>query len=234
MTDLSIPLEGGVSLGARFFAAAKQGATILFFHGNGEIVADYDDVGPLFMSMGVNFFAVDYRGYGRSGGSPTVSSLMTDCHEAFEFARTWLANRGFDGPLVVMGRSLGSAPALELASSHGEKIDGLIIESGFARTVPLMEYLGIDTAAWGITEEKGMRNSDKVAAYGGPVLVIHAEHDQIIPFEEGEMLYRLSASADKNLVRIPGADHNTIFVYGLEQYLGAVAALVKKSFSKRP
>lgn len=59
--DISIPVAGEVAVGARFHTAHPVGPNILFFHGNGEIVADYDDLGQIYNQMGVNFLPVDYR-----------------------------------------------------------------------------------------------------------------------------------------------------------------------------
>ncbi|HOW82779.1 MAG TPA: alpha/beta hydrolase [Spirochaetota bacterium] len=235
LVNLAIPVDQGVSLGAKMFLAARESSTILFFHGNGEIVADYDDVGSLFMRMGINFLAVDYRGYGRSGGTPTVSAMMRDSHEVFRFCRKWLGDQGYTGPLIVMGRSLGSAPALELASCYPAEIDGLIIESGFAYTVPLLGILGIDAGDYGIDEEKGFLNAEKIKRYRGPTLVIHAERDHIIPFSDGEVLFASSAAEkdNKTFLKIPEANHNTIFVHGLEQYLKAVADIAGKSVKSK-
>ena len=143
-TDMYIPVGEEISVGARFHLAGKEAPNILFFHGNGEIVSDYDDLGPVYNRMGINFLPVDYRGYGRSGGEPTVSSMMRDCLTVYDFTRKWLSDNGFKGPFIVMGRSLGSASALELASRHVDNIDGLIIESGFAFTEPLLRLLGVD------------------------------------------------------------------------------------------
>src|SRR3972149_3007293 len=101
-----IPVGSGVVLGARFFFADPEGPSLLFFHGNGEIVADYDDMGRIYQGMGINFFPVDYRGYGRSTGSPTVSAMMHDCHLVLAFFLDMLAGKSMEGPLLVMGRSL--------------------------------------------------------------------------------------------------------------------------------
>ena len=68
--DILIPVEEDVVIGARFHMAKRSGANILFFHGNGEIVADYDELGPVYNQLGMNLLAVDYRGYGRSTGNP--------------------------------------------------------------------------------------------------------------------------------------------------------------------
>ena len=73
--DVLIPVEKDVVVGGRFHMADPRAPNILFFHGNGEIVADYDDLGPFYNRMGINFLPVDYRGYGRSTGSPTVTAM---------------------------------------------------------------------------------------------------------------------------------------------------------------
>jgi len=112
--------------------------------------------------MGINFMPVDYRGYGRSGGRPTVAAMMQDCHTIFEFARYWLLDNRYQGPLIVMGRSLGSASALELAWKYPQQIDALIIESGFANVKPLLQLLGVNVAAIGFEESAGFGHLDKI------------------------------------------------------------------------
>lgn len=88
-----------------------------------------------------------------------------------------------------MGRSLGSAPALEIAAEYGEKIDGLIIESGFAETLPLLRTLGVDPNHLEIKEEDGFANADKIKNFNKPLLIIHAEDDYLIPLVQAEKLY---------------------------------------------
>jgi fermentation-respiration switch protein FrsA (DUF1100 family) len=189
--DILIPVEDEVVIGARFHMAEKAAANILFFHGNGEIVADYDALGPVYNQMGGNFLAVDYRGYGRSTGRPTVTAMMQDCHLVFEFVQNWLKQNHFTGPIILMGRSLGSASVLELAAA----------ESGFG-------------------------NIDKIKRYHKPTLIIHAEFDHIIPFSDGEALYDASPSPDKAFLKIPGANHNDIFMRSPQEYLAAVKNMV--------
>ena len=127
-----------------------------------------------------------------------------------------------------MGRSLGSASVLELAAAHGPKIDGLIIESGFAYAGPLLQLLGIDLKAIGFNEEKGFGNIDKIRKFTNPSLIIHAEYDHIIPFSDGQALYEACPSGDKIFLPIPDANHNDIFMHGAQEYLAAVAGLVAK------
>lgn len=226
--EVMIPVEDKVRIGARFHMAHASGPSLLFFHGNGEIVSDYDDIGPLFNRLGINLMAVDYRGYGCSEGSPTVSAMMADCHRIFDFANIWRSENGFTGPLIVMGRSLGSASALELAAACGDRIDGLVIESGFAWAGPLLRLLGVDPNRIGFNESSGFANVDKIRTFNGPTVIIHAEFDHIIPFSDGEALFDASGAKDKVLVKIPGANHNDIFMRGLDRYLEALSRLAEK------
>ncbi len=226
--DIRIPVDTGVHVGARWHMAHAGNPSILFFHGNGEIVDDYDDIGPLFNRLGINFMVVDYRGYGCSDGSPTVSAMMADSHRIFEFVEGWTTANGFAGPLIVMGRSLGSASALELAAGHPDRIAGLVIESGFAWAGPLLRLLGVAPDRIGFEEAKGFANVDKIGQFKKPTVVIHAEFDHIIPFDNGEALFASSGADDKVLVKIPGANHNDIFLRGLDRYLDAITDLAQK------
>lgn len=226
--DIFIPVEHGVNIGACFYMGEKSAPNILFFHGNGEIVADYYDVAQMYNKMGINFLPVDYRGYGRSDGKPTVTSMIKDCHIIFEFTKNWLKQRNYTGPLIIMGRSLGSASALELAHNYKNEIDALIIESGFAFAVPLLRLLGINTDAIGFEENQGFENIDKIENFTNQVLIIHAENDHIIPFSDGQALYNACKSPGKTLLEIKGANHNDIMYAGFSDYMSAIKDLAQK------
>ena len=226
--DIMIPVEAEIAIGALFHLTDKSACNILFFHGNGEIVADYDEFGRMMNQLGINFLAVDYRGYGRSNGQPTVSAMMRDCHVIFDYVIRWLEKNGYQGPLVLMGRSLGSASVLELTAHYDHQIDGLIVESGFAYAGPLLQLLGINTAAIGFEKAKGFSNIDKIASFKKPTLIIHAEKDHIIPFSDGRALFDACSAPNKSLLKIPGANHNNIFMYGLNNYMTAIQKLVNQ------
>jgi uncharacterized protein len=222
---ITIPGENDVVLGGRFHLSGQDSPTILFFHGNGEIAADYDDIGSIYRGMGINFLPVDYRGYGLSSGKSTVTAMMRDSHAVIAYVAAWLTERGFTGPLAVMGRSLGSAPALEVAFHNAELIAGLIIESGFARILPLLSLLGISDPE--LTEAAGPQNLEKIRQVRMPTLIIHAEFDHIIPFAEGNDLYEASGATEKKFLEIPGADHNNVFFQGMKPYLDAIGTFMK-------
>jgi len=226
--DHEIEMAPGVVLGARFFLAADPAAVnLLFFHGNGEVVADYDDAGPQYNAQGINFLAVDYRGYGHSTGAPTVSAMIQDAHMVLRWMRDWLAKEGRTGSLVVMGRSLGSVPAIELAASE-EAIAGLIVESGIARTLPLLRTIGLDVQALGIDEADGFGNLEKIATVQKPTYILHAQHDQIIPLVQAEELQSLCGARSKEFQMIPGADHNNILALTGKLYFQAIKQFLKR------
>jgi pimeloyl-ACP methyl ester carboxylesterase len=222
-----IPVEGNIAVGACLHLADKAATNILFFHGNGEIVADYDDVGPLYSKLGVNFLPVDYRGYGRSGGSPTIAHMLGDSHAIFDFITTWLRKNGYTGRMVVMGRSLGSASALELGTVRQAEVSGMILESAFAYGLPLLELLGVRIEAPDAVEKKVFGHIRKMASFRKPVLIIHAEHDHIIPLSDGRALFEACRCDSRTFLEIEGADHNNIFFRGLSRYMGAVGNFCK-------
>lgn len=217
--DLMIDVEAGVQVGGSFHFSSADVPVILFFHGNGEIVSDYDDLGILFTQTGLNFFVVDYRGYGSSDGTPTVSDMIRDAHMVFDFVRTYMFSEGLTGPLCVMGRSLGSASALELAKTKQDQFSALIIESGFAWMKPLLRTLGVFLEDGDKSGHEGVENIDKIKSFLKPCLIIHAQYDHIIPFSDGQALFDACPSDNKKLLEVKGANHNDIFLRGMNEYL---------------
>ena len=95
--DFFVDVENGVEVGCNFWAVSEEAPTILFFHGNGETVADYEYFAPIYNNRGINLCVVDYRGYGASNGVPTVSNMLSDSHVIFQHLRQKLEQNGFTG-----------------------------------------------------------------------------------------------------------------------------------------
>ena len=209
--EIVIDTKDDAVIGCRLHLGKKNYANILFFHGNGEIAHDYDPIGPVYNSCGLNFIVADYRGYGISTGKPSVSSMLSDACIIFDAICKKLENNGYSGPLWLMGRSLGSAPATGLAAGCKKQIEGLIIESGFAGVQDLLKRLGILPKALDIETSMLFSNAENISKFSGPLLVIHAEHDHIIPLEHGKQLFEASPSMKKSIKIIPDANHNNIF-----------------------
>lgn len=226
--NILIPVEKNINIGARFYSAGKQRPIILFFHGNGEIAADYNDMAQIYNQINLNFMPVDYRGYGQSDGTPTVTAMMRDCHQIFQYTENWLSENGYKGPVVLMGRSLGSASALELAAEYKDSVGGLIIESGFSFVIPLLKLIGVQAESLALTEKQGLRNYEKIKTFDKPTLIIHAEYDDIIPLKEGKLLYQNCSAPDKKLLVVPNAGHNDIFAAGIQLYMESIYNLVNR------
>ena len=225
--DGTIPVGEDVVLGYRLYAQQKQSPLIIYFHGNGEIATDYDDVCPQFELIGLSLLVVDFRGYGWSSGQPTMKSLLDDVEAIQKALPTILdqANLGRNSQ-YLMGRSLGSAPAIHMASLYPDSFDGLIIESGFADVTPLLVRRGFPVEVLaGLPDPVG--NVRKIESLGMPLLIIHGEEDRLLPVANGQQLYDVSGAEMKRICRIPRAGHNDLMWIGKEQYFSSIARFIQ-------
>ena len=227
--NIDVEVEPSITIGCRLFTADKQAPTILYFHGNGEIVPDYDDIGPMYTQQNINLLVTDFRGYGWSDGTPSGSSLLSDSRVLYEKLKQYLADNGYSPMLFIMGRSLGSACAIEIASVYDDEIKGLIIESGFAQTLPLARTLGIDpTLLETITEEQTFNNGGKISSVTSPTFLLHGQLDNLIPLWQAEKLHAECGARSKELQVVPGADHNSLIAVGGIYYFQAIKQFVDR------
>ncbi len=226
--DLSVTVDNQVSINCRFHVGDRQWLWILFFHGNGEVVSDYDEIAPFFHDRRLNLGVADYRGYGTSGGVPTLTDLLRDAQAIFEAARSEFARRGFRDSLWIMGRSLGSISALELAYWYPESIEGIVVESGFCSVTRIITHLGIP--ATGIDLEKIDRECvEMVRKISIPALIMHGERDTLVPVKEAKDLYQELGSKRKELLIMPEADHNDIMIVGFKKYFDTLQNFIEKN-----
>ena len=216
-TDHAVAMNDEVSLSCRFFPAGQDSPTILFFYGNGETATDYNGIAPLYNQTGLNFFVSDYRGYGRSGGWPSFTAMLNDAHKVLEYAAGMLESEGYTGKLYVMGRSMGRHSAFELAANRGDRLSGVVIESGrpilgnFVYGLPPQQAQALEAAYM-----------DKVCSITIPTLVIHGEQDELAPVQQAVLMHESFKSEDKRLLTIPGAGHNDLLYRGLNEYFAAI------------
>ena len=228
VSDGTIPVSDSVHLGYRLFAASDTALPlVLLFHGNGEIASDYDDIAPLYHRAGASLLVVDFRGYGWSSGQPSAPALLADVDSAYEALPGLLEKAGLTGELFVMGRSLGSAPAIHLVHEYADTFAGLILESGFAHILPLMARLGLPTERLaGLPDPVG--NIRKLTEVDLPLLVIHGERDTILPVANGQALYDASPASQKRILRVPRAGHNDLLFYAPDEYFAAIADFIQE------
>ncbi|MFB2919608.1 MULTISPECIES: alpha/beta hydrolase [Aerosakkonema] len=219
---VAVEVEPGVAVTGRLHPASTDSPAILYFHGNGEIAADYDELAQIYVDLGITLLVMDYRGYGSSDGKPTASNLLSDAVTVFDavgeiFQSHYLSPKQF----YVMGRSLGSAAAIEVARYAGDRLAGLIIESGFADTFALLSRFGVKIKR-AEEERDGCRNAFKLSQITTRTLIIHGQNDVLIPVEDALELHRSSAAQDKEILLISKAGHNNLMVLGMDLYFEAI------------
>ena len=216
-SDHAVAVSDDISLSCRFFPAADTAPNILFFYGNGETANDYNGIAPLYTRIGVNFFVADYRGYGRSGGWPSFTTMLADSVKVLDYVEGKLKSEGYGGSIFVMGRSMGRHSAFELAACHGVRLAGVIIESGrpilgnFVYGLPPQDAKALEAAYL-----------QKVSSIAIPSLVIHGEEDTLAPVQQAVQMHQCFQSVDKRLLTIPGAGHNDLLYQGLVEYFSAI------------
>jgi len=212
---LQFQINIDITIGGFFYLNNTNLPTILLFHGNGEIAADYQYFLNFFFECGINLAVVDFRGYGFSSGEPIYSSLITDALPIYNEFYNWLIENDLNTSLFVLGRSLGSVCAAEIGAHNPESLNGIIFESGFASIYNLMTRL-FRVSGSGITNEtlSEYSNDIRIRKIKKPVLIIHGTQDAIIPYDEGKLIYdNIVDEIEKKLVLIDGAGHNNIFSF---------------------
>ena len=216
-SDHAVEAADDISLSCRFFPVGDESPTILFFYGNGETATDYNGIAPFYNQTGLNFFVSDYRGYGNSDGWPSFTAMLADSHRVLDYAAGMLESEGYSGRLYVMGRSMGRHSAFELAANCGDRLAGVIIESG-------RPILG--NFVYGLPPEQGKALEAaymaKVSSISIPSLVIHGELDELAPVQQAVEMHHAFKSVNKRLLTVPGAGHNDLLYYGINEYFAAI------------
>lgn len=219
---VELPVPGAIVRGWHL-PGAPEGPVLLWFHGNGETVHGLADLLRDFKSSGFGLVAVDYRGYGGSSGTPTPANADDDAVAIFDWAARRYAR------VVVYGRSIGTGPAVWVASRR--QVAGLILESPFT-SLAAMARKGFPL----FPSFLAGRAFDNLARIGGvkaPVLIISGERDATIPPEMGQRLYERVIERGGTAERwvVPGAEHNTMYDAGGEEYVRRVRAFVLRGDS---
>lgn len=225
-TDHLVEVGGGVSIAARRYEVDPHGPTIVYFHGNGEVIGDHDGIAPLYHSIGMNLFVFEFRGYGRSTGSPTIEHLVTDGAVCGQRALEILTEDGFDGPRLVMGRSLGANPALEVAA----RVPGycaLILESGAGNVGRFATRLGLRPSV--ALDRLIAAHEAKLAVITVPSLIIHGLADDLVPVEHALATAQLLTASDVTTELIEGAGHNDLLLVDPGRYIEAIARVAERA-----
>lgn len=206
--DYYIDAGGDVRIHVRRHPNPNARLSLLFFHGNGEIVSDYDNLAEHFSNLGVELIIADFRGYGKSTGTPTLRAALEDSHVILDYLRD---KKLLKAKVCVMGRSLGSAPTIELCSKRSD-IQACILESGYADPIPLVERRGLKIDKTTPEENAVFNNSQKISAVKCPTLIMHGEDDFLISPKEAKLNYDNAGAKVKRLEILEGVGHNDMMM----------------------
>ncbi len=201
--DVRFQSADGTNLHGWYLPHPDPRAVVLFCHGNaGNIEHRAGLMNALHHRVGVSAMIFDYRGYGQSDGAPTEAGVMADARAA----RRWLAQREgiAEDRIVLMGRSIGGAVAVDLAAGNGAR--GLVLESTFS-SVPDVAAKLYPLLPVRLLMRSKFDSADKIDRYRGPLLQSHGDADRVVPYELGRRLHA-AANDPKQFVVIPGGDHN--------------------------
>lgn len=193
----------GTKLHGWFAEARQPRAVVLYAHGNAGNVADRRHVLELFhRQMNTSVLVFDYRGYGRSEGTPTEAGVLADARAA----RRWLASRTNvrEQDIVIAGHSLGGGVAVDLAAKDGAR--GLILERTFT-SLPDVAAGHFPLVPVQSLMRTRLASAAKIADYRGPLLQTHGDADRVVPYALGRKLFA-AANEPKQFVPVPGGGHN--------------------------
>lgn len=213
---IRIETEDGERIVAWYHAPQPGQPIFLFFDGNGGRPQIWGGRWRRIDETGAGFLAVYYRGYSGSTGKPSERGLHLDARAGYD----WLIAHGYTPQdIVIHGFSLGSGPAVKLASERPAR--ALILEAPFT---------GVDNVAAGYVTPMGaalvrdsFRSRDWIRDVHMPVLIVHGDADTVVPFELGQRLYQL-ANEPKMFVRMPGSDHATLVRDGIYPHIATFLA----------
>ena len=179
--------------------ALPGNGVVLYLHGKGGNLSDRTWRLRDLSNEGFGVLAIDWRGYGGSTGNPTEQGLNTDAEAAYD----WVRLHTSDAKIAVMGESLGTGPAITLATKR--PVVGLVLDSAYASILRLANLrMPLIPNAWLMVDT--YRSEDRVAHIHAPLLMVHCDADAVIPITEARRLYA-AAREPKTLVVLHGCAH---------------------------
>lgn len=218
--DIHFASEDGTKLHGWYCPVENPKAVMLVAHGNaGHVASRAPWLRYLQEQAKVSVFMFDYRGYGRSEGSPTVEGAIQDAVAAR--AKLCELAKVKDSEMLLMGESLGGAIVVQLASKSPPR--GLILQSTFSSLRDIAEF-HFPNLAWVVPPEK-LNSAAAIATYKGELLVSHGTADETIPFASGEKIFQ-NANEPKEFVSIENVGHND---WMTESYLKKLDEFIERT-----
>ena len=213
---VTLTTSDGVALDAWFVPAEEEGPVVLFCHGNAGNISHRLDTIRILNGLGLGVLIFDYRGYGRSQGSPSEEGTYRDAEAAWAYL-TAERNVPPNG-IILFGRSLGGPIAAYLATRHDPA--ALIVESAFT-SIPDIGAAAYPYLPVRLVSRYDYPTETYVSQVTCPVLVVHSPADEMIPYEHGQAIYE-AAAEPKEFLAISGS-HNEGFRASEEEYSRGLA-----------
>jgi fermentation-respiration switch protein FrsA (DUF1100 family) len=217
--DVAVVADDGVRLHGWFVPHRESRGVVLFCHGNAGNISQRLDTLRFWYDLGLSILAFDYRGYGRSAGDISEAGTRLDARAMWRYLTE---TRGYAPETIVLfGRSLGAAVAIELGASV--QCAGLVAESGFT-TVADMARRAYPWLPVRLLMRMQFDSRARVREIAAPKLFIHSSNDEVVPFSMGRELFD-AAREPKQFLTIQGA-HNIGWLDSGARYTDAVRAFV--------
>lgn len=218
--DVTFESARGIRLHAWHFPAADPNAPLLvWFHGNAGNLTYRADTAEELAMRGISVFIFDYRGYGKSEGSPTESGLYDDSLAAYDFAAKNIAEA--KNGIVLYGESLGGPYAAFVATKRPAKC--VVVENSFASLSEVADLLYAKPL--GVFAPGALRTADNLNKAGLPVLVTHSKRDSVLPYQLGASLFR-QLRVEKEMYTSETADHSMMPVEDGPRFFDAVTGFI--------
>ncbi len=193
--------KNGQNIASYYRPADENMPTLLWSHGNAENLSTVKFAMDGLNEMGFGVLAYDYPGYGNSPGQPSEEG----CQDALALAYQLLVDGKKIPPskIILAGQSVGSGPTCWLAENHEH--GGVLLISPFLSAFRTITHIPL-------FPHDRFQNLHRIKNFSTPLLIIHGEDDEVIPFAHGKKLFELSPSDQKTFLPIPNAGHNDLFV----------------------
>ena len=214
--SVSFETSDGLTLQAGYRPAEQGKPTLLYFHGNGGDWQSSTLAVQSLTGQGYGLLASEYRGYRGNPGAPTQEGLYRDARAAARF----LASQGASPEqTVIVGNSIGSGPATQLATEITAR--ALVLISPFAS----LQKVVSEQVPWlpvGLLLKDNYDNLAKIGSVGAPILIMHGDADTLIPHQHSEALANASGTAQLTL--FAGAGHDLAWHQAAENRLAQFLA----------
>jgi fermentation-respiration switch protein FrsA (DUF1100 family) len=211
--DVWLTAADGTKLHAWWISSPAAKFTFLAFHGNASNIANRASTYEFLRDTPANILAVEYRGYGHSGGKPSEGGLYIDAEAAYQFLVS--TKRVDPKSIVSYGQSLGTAVAANVAAHHN--VGGLILEAPVPSASRVASKIFWFLPGLSLLVQSQFDTLSKLKHVTAPVMVVHCTKDPVLPFQFGQKVYN-AAPSPKRFLRIDGECHEESSLIAPEQY----------------